>query len=72
MRFLFGLIVGIAVTVGVVYLMDQQQDSADKQMVNWDVVGDKVGAAGEKAEEAMKDVTNEVSGSSDSANTPSE
>ena len=43
MRFLFGIIVGIALTVGGAYLIDSGKDAsstetAARPMVNWDVV----------------------------------
>lgn len=43
MRFLFGIIVGIALTIGGAYIRDSGTDStaaetASRPMVNWDVV----------------------------------
>ncbi len=44
MRFLFGVIVGVLLTVGTAYVFDSTRKSdapagaADRQMVNWDVV----------------------------------
>ncbi len=44
MRFIFGLIVGAALTVGVAYLGDTMIGSASaKPLVNWDVVGQATG-----------------------------
>ncbi len=45
MRFLFGIIVGVLLTVGVAYVFDSRRairrarrGSAEQKMVNWDVV----------------------------------
>ncbi|MEJ0092858.1 MAG: hypothetical protein WDN46_05365 [Methylocella sp.] len=44
MRFLFGIIVGVLLTVGVAYVFDSTRKSegpdgsAEQKMVNWDVV----------------------------------
>ena len=46
MRFITGIIVGIAITFGVAYVVDSVHSapgpdgSAARRMVNWDVVGD--------------------------------
>ncbi len=43
MRLLFGIIVGVALTVGSAYLVDQGSSRADaRPMVNWDVVAKNV------------------------------
>ena len=43
MRLLFGIILGVALTVGGVYLADQITTRADaRPMVNWDVVAKNV------------------------------
>jgi hypothetical protein len=43
MRLLFGIILGVALTVGGVYLADQVTSRADaRPMVNWDVVAKNV------------------------------
>jgi hypothetical protein len=43
MRLLFGIILGVALTVGGVYLADQTTTRADaRPMVNWDVVAKNV------------------------------
>jgi hypothetical protein len=43
MRLLFGIILGVALTVGGVYLADQVTTRADaRPMVNWDVVAKNV------------------------------
>ena len=43
MRLLFGIILGFALTVGGVYVVDQSSTRADaRPMVNWDVVAKNV------------------------------
>jgi hypothetical protein len=43
MRLLFGIILGFALTVGGVYMVDQMSTRADaRTMVNWDVVAKNV------------------------------
>ncbi len=44
MRFVFGIIVGAALTIGAAYLTDRMIGSATaKPFVNWDVVGTATG-----------------------------
>ena len=38
MRFIFGLIIGVLLTVGGAYVADSMSGAAAKPMVNWDVV----------------------------------
>lgn len=48
MRLLFGIILGILITVGGAYIHDASRApsgaSAERPMVNWDVVGDNMRA----------------------------
>jgi hypothetical protein len=45
MRFIFGIIVGAALTIGGAYVSDTSKSGADsRRMVNWDVVGQNVDA----------------------------
>jgi hypothetical protein len=42
MRLIFGMILGAALTIGGAYISDTASKTADKPMVNWDVVGKNV------------------------------
>jgi len=45
MRLLFGIILGVALTIGGAYISDSAKSGADaRPMVNWDVVGKNVDA----------------------------
>jgi len=45
MRLLFGIILGVALTIGGAYTSDSAKSGADaRPMVNWDVVGKNVDA----------------------------
>ena len=62
MRFLLGLIVGIALTIIAVYFLDRRGEPEEQQMVNWDVVGQKVQGLTGDAQKAWKDFTREITG----------
>jgi len=62
MRFLFGFFLGVALTVVVAYVMDQREQQAEKHVVNWDVVNEKVGAATKDAQQVWADFTREITG----------
>lgn len=62
MRFLFGFILGVALTVVAVFVMDQREQQVEKRMVNWDVVNEKVGAATKDAQQVWSDFTSEITG----------
>lgn len=62
MRFLLGFILGVALTVVAVYVMDQQERSTEKHVVNWDVVNEKVSAATKDAQQIWADFTREITG----------
>lgn len=55
MRVIFGIILGVALTVGSAYLLDSrhallsENSNAQRPMVNWDVVGTKWNHLTEKA-----------------------
>ena len=52
MRLIFGVIVGIALTIGGAYLHDSPLPAASNQrLVNWDVAGDLSGWAVERVRE---------------------
>ncbi|MEM7398045.1 MAG: hypothetical protein AAGF48_05900 [Pseudomonadota bacterium] len=62
MRFIFGFLVGVAVTVVAAYVMDQREQQAEKRVVNWDVVNEKVGTATKDAQQVWNDFTREITG----------
>jgi hypothetical protein len=74
MRMLFGIVLGVMLTVGVAFLSDTMatgpgattgSDSATldhRKMVNWDVVGDNVRVARERANEAWTRISHKISG----------
>jgi len=62
MRFIFGFILGVAVTVAAAYVLDQREAQAEKRVVNWDVVNEKVGAATKDASQVWNDFTREITG----------
>jgi FMN-dependent NADH-azoreductase len=62
MRFLLGLILGVALTVVAAFAMDQREQQVEKRVVNWDVVNEKVGAATKDAQEVWSDFTSELTG----------
>ena len=62
MRFLLGLIFGVALTVVAAFVMDQREQQVEKRVVNWDVVNEKVGAATKDAQEVWSDFTSELTG----------
>jgi hypothetical protein len=55
MRFIFGLIVGCALTVGGVYVTDAMS-SAGSKMVNWDVVAKNLDSVTALAKEGWKKI----------------
>ena len=74
MRFLFGIIVGVALTVGVAFLSDTWSTGPttasttgsasavvqDHPMVNWDVVGERVRIVRERVTEAWNTLSRKV------------
>ena len=62
MRFLFGFILGVALTIVAAFVMDQREQRVEKRVVNWDVVNEKVGAATKDAQEVWSDFTSELTG----------
>lgn len=62
MRFLSGLILGIALTIIVVYVLDMRAEREAPKMVNWNVVGEKVNAVTMDAQQAWADFTREITG----------
>jgi hypothetical protein len=63
MRFLLGILVGILITIIGVYIADAGSGSADqKDMVNWDVVGERLGDLTAGARRVWADFTREITG----------
>lgn len=63
MRFLLGVLVGVALTIVAVYVLDLGADGpAQKNIVNWDVVGEKLGVLTVEAREIWADFTREMTG----------
>lgn len=62
MRFLFGLVVGIALTSAAVYFMDRRAQDTQKHVINWDVLGEQVGTLTKDGQKAWADFTREITG----------
>ena len=72
MRVLFGIILGVALTVSVAFISDTwttgpatttgsgSAAAAHRQMVNWDVVGDNIRIAQERVREAWMKLSHKV------------
>jgi hypothetical protein len=72
MRVLFGIVLGVALTVSVAFLSDtwstgpsttdgSSSSVVERKMVNWDVVGEKMRVARERAHEAWSKLSQKVS-----------
>jgi hypothetical protein len=61
MPYIWGLLTGILLTILVVFLIDTVDDPGARDFVNWDSVGEKLGAsvkeASEKVREEVHDAT---------------
>ena len=63
MRFFIGFILGVAITIVAVYVLDRGADGKEeKRIVNWDVVGDKMDALTAEGQKAWADFTREITG----------
>jgi hypothetical protein len=64
MRFLSGVLFGILLTVFVAYISDSRSSGTEppQRMVNWDVVGEKLGDLTSDAKVMWDDFTREVTG----------
>ena len=74
MRMLFGMILGVALTVGTAFILDTAASGPStttgsgsaavehRNMVNWDVVGDNVRVARERAREAWTKISHKIAG----------
>jgi hypothetical protein len=63
MRFLLGVIVGAMLTIGTAYIVDSRADPLQGgRMVNWNVVGEKVGALTADLQTMWNDFTRQITG----------
>lgn len=63
MRFLSGVLFGILLTLLVAYISDSRNGDAEtRPMVNWDVVGEKLGTLTGDAKAVWNDFTREITG----------
>jgi len=63
MRFILGILVGIALTIIAVYALDLGTGGeAQNKIVNWDVVGEKLSVLTAEAREVWADFTREMTG----------
>jgi hypothetical protein len=62
MRFLLGVILGVALTVVAAFVIDQREKREEKRVVNWDIVSEKVDAATKDAQQVWSDFTREITG----------
>jgi len=63
MRLLLGIILGVLLTIIVVYIADLGADGEEqRRIVNWDVVGEKLNALTSEAQAIWADFTREMTG----------
>jgi hypothetical protein len=62
MRLLLGIIIGALLTVGGAYLVDSGVGVAQRPMVNWDVVGQRVDRLTADLQSVWHDFTREMTG----------
>jgi hypothetical protein len=63
MRFLLGVIVGALLTIGTAYIVDSRADPLQgSRMVNWQVVGEKVGELTADLRTVWADFTRQITG----------
>jgi len=63
MRFLVGFILGVALTIVAVYILDRGADGTEeKSIVNWDVVSEKVDSLTAEGQKVWADFTREITG----------
>jgi hypothetical protein len=63
MRFLLGIIVGAALTIGTAYIVDARSDPLQgTRMVNWEVVGKKVSELTADLRVLWDDFTRQITG----------
>jgi hypothetical protein len=63
MRLLLGIIIGVLLTIGVAYVSDAKTDPVQGgRMVNWDVVGQKLGDLTADLRTVWNDFTRQMTG----------
>ena len=63
MRLLLGIILGVLLTIIVVYIADLGADGEEqRRIVNWDVVGEKLNALTSEPQAIWADFTREMTG----------
>lgn len=62
MRFFLGLIVGVALTIIAVYVLDMRATREAEHIVNWDVVDQELKVLTAEAREIWADFTREITG----------
>ena len=63
MRLLLGILIGVLLTIIVVYIVDLGADGVEQRhMVNWDVVGDRLGHLTAGLRAMWADFTREMTG----------
>ena len=74
MRILYGIVLGVVLTIGVAFISDSWTNGPatsgslepgtveHRAMVNWDVVGDNLRIASQRAREAWNKLSHKVSG----------
>ena len=71
MRFLFGIILGVALTIGVAFIADSWETDATtngssstavehRKMVNWDVVGENMRIARERMQQTWTRISHKI------------
>jgi hypothetical protein len=56
MRLLFGMILGVLLTVGVAYVVDSIAESPSRQMVNWEVAKERLQSVTSSARDASESI----------------
>lgn len=63
MRFLFGVIIGVLLTVGTAYVADSRADPLQGgRMVNWTVVGERMSELTADLQVIWQDFTKQITG----------
>jgi hypothetical protein len=60
MPYVSGVLTGIALTILVVFLIDQFRPEPARDIVNWDYVGESIGASVEKVGEEVRQEVHEA------------
>ena len=63
MRFIFGMIIGVLLTVGAAYIADSRTDPLQgTRMVNWTVVGERLDELTVGLQQVWDDFTRKITG----------